>query len=143
MRRPVVVLSVKKAYSTISTDMISSTLGRPRKLASFQPTNSSAITTTALRAQKKPAGSGAMPNSASRARPRTPAQTMAAAARPTRTSAVKLGLSGPNRSGMKPVDSDWKDRSNGPMFWPPSSHKVRPRNTSIPASVTMKDGMRQ
>ena len=44
---------------------------------------------------------------------------------------------------MKPVESDWKVLGNGPMFCPFKSHSVRPRNTSIPASVTMNDGMRQ
>ncbi len=44
---------------------------------------------------------------------------------------------------MKPVESDWKDLGKGPMFWPFNSQSVRPRNTSMPARVTMNEGMRQ
>ena len=44
---------------------------------------------------------------------------------------------------MKPEDMAWKSFGKGPMFCPPSSQSVAPRKTSIPASVTMKEGMRQ
>ena len=44
---------------------------------------------------------------------------------------------------MKPVESCWKLCGNGPTDCPAKSHSDRPRKTSIPASVTMKDGIFQ
>ena len=84
-----------------------------------------------------------MPNSASRARARQPITAITRADSVTSASAVMLGLSTPNTSGIKPVESDWNVFGNGPIFCPASSHIVAPRNTSIPASVTMNDGTRQ
>ena len=55
MRRPCTVFSVKKAYSTVSTTRMTSTFGRPRNCASFQPTKISAAETTRLRAQNSAA----------------------------------------------------------------------------------------
>ena len=49
----------------------------------------------------------------------------------------------PKKSGTKPEDSAWNDFGNGPTDWPCSMASDRPRNTSIPASVTMNDGIRQ
>ena len=49
----------------------------------------------------------------------------------------------PVRSGMKPEDMAWMLFGMGPMFCPPRSQSVAPRKTIIPASVTMKEGMRQ
>ena len=46
-----------------------------------------------------------------------------------------------DRSGRKPEDSRWNDTGNGPTDWPLSTASISPRNTSIPASVTMKDGI--
>ena len=39
--------------------------------------------------------------------------------------------------------SAWKLLGKGPTDCPASSHRLSPRKTSIPANVTMKDGMRQ
>ena len=44
-------------------------------------------------------------------------------------------------SGMKPALSIWNSVGNGPTDMPPSSHSASPLNTSMPASVTMKDGI--
>ena len=42
---------------------------------------------------------------------------------------------------MKPDDSFWKVAGNGPTDWPCSSASARPLKTSMPASVTMKEGI--
>ena len=44
---------------------------------------------------------------------------------------------------MNPALIQVKDGGNGPTDWPPETAIVAPRNASIPASVTMKDGMPQ
>ena len=48
---------------------------------------------------------------------------------------------GPMKSGMKPADKSWNSAGNGPTERPPSKARQRPLNTSMPASVTMKDGI--
>ncbi len=47
----------------------------------------------------------------------------------------------PAKFGMKPLASSWKMSGNGPTEAPLSTASVRPRNTSMPASVTMKLGI--
>ena len=54
-----------------------------------------------------------------------------------------LGLPVPRRSGMNPDAIAWKSLGNGPIDCPFRTHSVRPRNTSIPASVTMNEGIFQ
>jgi hypothetical protein len=44
---------------------------------------------------------------------------------------------------MKPELSNWKASGKGPTDWPSSRASARPLNTSMPASVTMKEGMRE
>ena len=79
--------------------------------------------------------------------------TKATAARPTviakpfiRLSpviAAKAAPTGAKKSGTKPVERSWKDCGNGPTDWPSSSQSEAPRKTSMPASVTMNEGMLQ
>ena len=42
---------------------------------------------------------------------------------------------------MKPEESFWKVGENGPTDWPCNTASASPLNTSMPASVTMKDGI--
>ena len=44
-------------------------------------------------------------------------------------------------SGMKPERQLLESSGNGPTDWPCSIASVSPLNTSMPASVTMKDGI--
>ncbi len=45
------------------------------------------------------------------------------------------------KSGMKPALIDWNPFANGPTNWPCSMFPVSPRKISMPASVTMNDGI--
>ena len=47
----------------------------------------------------------------------------------------------PTKSGMKPAPMAITSGGSGPTDWPCSSQSVSPRKTSIPASVTMKEGI--
>ncbi|MNY78936.1 hypothetical protein D3C86_2193750 [compost metagenome] len=47
----------------------------------------------------------------------------------------------PNQSGIKPELIRWNDFGNGAIDWPPSTIIVKPRNSSIPANVTIKAGI--
>ena len=47
----------------------------------------------------------------------------------------------PKMSGTKPEAISWKLAGKGPTDWPASSQSVSPLKTSMPASVTMKDGI--
>ena len=69
--------------------------------------------------------------------------TMSTATATPATSEKKLSASPLKMSGTKPEAMSWKVGGKGPTDWPASSHSVSPLKTSIPASVTMKDGMRQ
>ena len=42
---------------------------------------------------------------------------------------------------MKPEDNFWKVGGNGPTDWPARIASASPLNTSMPASVTIKDGI--
>ena len=46
-------------------------------------------------------------------------------------------------SGMNPDEIARKLSGNGPTGWPPSMNRVAPRNSSMPARVTMNDGTRR
>ncbi len=54
---------------------------------------------------------------------------------------MTIAVQEPANCGMKPVDSSVKALGNGPIDEPCTITKVRPRNTSMPASVTMKLGI--
>ncbi|MNN31857.1 hypothetical protein D3C81_1455590 [compost metagenome] len=60
--------------------------------------------------------------------------------RPRRTVRV-WRLPPPNQSGIKPELIRWNDFGNGAIDWPPSTIIVKPRNSSIPANVTIKAGI--
>ncbi len=47
----------------------------------------------------------------------------------------------PKMSGMKPELSFWNSGGNGPTDWPASRARLRPLKTSMPARVTMNDGI--
>ena len=68
--------------------------------------------------------------------------SVAAAATPISNDVVRSD-SPPSTSGMKPELSSWNVSGNGPTDWPCSSARLRPLKTSMPASVTMNDGMRK
>ena len=57
------------------------------------------------------------------------------------TTAIRSDVIAPAKFGMKPVDSSVKTLGKGPIEAPCTITKVRPRNTSMPASVTMKLGI--
>ena len=84
-----------------------------------------------------------MPTASSRLRLRICSHRIATAAAQPSTSDSTFGLPTPKMSGMKPEAIIWNSRGNGPMLCPCSTHMVRPRNTSIPASVTIKLGIFQ
>ena len=45
------------------------------------------------------------------------------------------------KSGIKPALIDWKPLAKGPTNWPNNRFPVRPRKISMPARVTMKEGI--
>ncbi|MNJ69098.1 hypothetical protein D3C77_654060 [compost metagenome] len=47
----------------------------------------------------------------------------------------------PNQSGRNPELIFWKDFGNGEIDWPPRMIMVSPRNSSMPARVTIKAGI--
>ena len=52
-------------------------------------------------------------------------------------------VQGPAMFGTKPFASNWNTLGKGPTEAPSSTASVSPRNTSMPARVTIKDGMRK
>ena len=93
---------------------------------------------TALRTRNSASGSVSMPWCVWFARSRQPIATIAAATSPPSSSEVVR-----SSPWMKPELSIWNSPGNGPTDWPCSSASARPLKTSMPASVTMNDGMRK
>ncbi|MNM38036.1 hypothetical protein D3C81_487830 [compost metagenome] len=91
--------------------------------------------------RKKARGSFSMPCLSCLARLRSEVTSSAPAAITPSSSEKPRRFSPPNGSGKKPELSIWKPSGKGPTDWPASSARVRPLNTSMPARVTMKDGI--
>ncbi len=59
----------------------------------------------------------------------------------TSARAIRTEVQGPATLTRKPLARSWNTSGNGPTEVPWSSTCVRPRNTIMPARVTMKLGM--
>ena len=86
-------------------------------------------------------GSLTMPCLIRSERPRTSVISIARASRRPTASDVIRKPSPANGSGMKPVLSSWNSSGNGPTDEPRKTASASPLKTSMPARVTINDGI--
>ena len=141
MRRPMVVRRVTKSYTSISTNITIRTLGNPLYEASIQQNQMITAANAMFLARKNAPGSSSILWRTCPARSRSFIANRAMATTAPMASELMRSVWPLKKSGMKPELSSWKSSGNGPTDCPCSSASARPLKTSMPASVTMNDGI--